>query len=314
MPREPKSDPPAASTTQPPAAKLPPPIAWPEVARPDAYADPQTHYQSPGTVVLLPPDPPLQPLPSMPLYQIDRELMELIALRDELDAETGLLEARGSAEPPTLAQTEITEHLASIAAVESRIAQYMQAARAKTDAIAYTIREMLTRADIEKQESTRHLKRSNAWNAQAARLKDYVLRFMTQSTPPLTRLETPANRLRVQNNGGVVPLDIYAAREVPDEYRYYEAKCGYSIYAKLVEWADAIGDEDVIKWLKALRVLSLPDDTLLRNALAQSVICPACNGVLDVINGCGKCAGRGTVPAEIPGARLVERGKHLRVE
>lgn len=283
-------------------ATTPAPIEWPELRLNVPLVVDAPTVLPPGRVIPLPPDLPLQRLPSMPLYQIDRELMELVALREEL------------AETTALSMPEIEERAASSSAIDARIAQYMTAARAKTDAIAYTIREMTTRADIESQEAARHAKRSATWKAQATRLKDYVLRFMTGQDPPITRLETPANRLRVQANGGLMPLDVYAPLQVPVAYKRCALRLTYAQTEVLRECAAAIEDKTLEKLLLDATCRAEPDADAIRTALSQSVICPMCNGVLDVINGCDKCGNKGTVPVEIPGARLLDRGKHLRAE
>jgi hypothetical protein len=298
--------------------KLPPmpaipdaPIAWPEIpdnASAISGPDPQTRYRpqlASGVVQQL------APLPAMPLYQIDRELMELIALREEMEDSAGAKIARGAL--PLDVHAKLT-YEDECKAVDTRIAQYMTAAREKTDAIAYTIRELLKRSEIAADESARLVKRSASWKAQATRLKDYVLRFMTGATPPITRMETPVNRLRVQGNGGLQPLDVYDASLLPLEYVRWTFSVNGPQLARLREMAMVTEDEELGKILYAGASRPQPDNDAIRAALSQHVVCPACNGVLDVINGCAKCAGRGTVPAEVPGARLLERGKGLRVE
>lgn len=254
-------------------------------------------------------------LPPMPLYQIDRELAELLALEETLlqdQADVGkyrdpFLPGGGTAYHVKLQETED-----ALSAISTQIAAYVRAHAAKVDGIAYTIREFNSRAEVETAEAARHSKRASGWKAKATRLKDYVLRFMQSAQPPITRLEVAGNRLRVQANGGVVPLEITDAALVPRDMCVYTLTCGYEQLQRIQELADILEDPRMRAAVDSARVE--PDTAAIRAALSRRVICPACNGVLDVVNGCGKCANTGTVAGEVPGARLLERGAHLRVE
>jgi Siphovirus Gp157 len=235
--------------------------------------------------------PVLSALPAMPLYQIDRELMELLALRDELG--------------PDAPEAEC-------AAIDARIEQYIAAEIRKVDGIAYTIRECAAREKVEADEATRHSKRANMWKGRAQRIKDNVLRFMQSTAPPIRVLETPQNRLRMQANGGLAPLDVYAPSELPAEFCNHVIHCTAAQWHRLCDAAEIMEDAELMTRLVQAAVE--PDTDMIRAALSQSVICPACAGVLDVINGCERCGNKGTVPNEVPGARLREKGVHLRVE
>lgn len=321
MPRKPSAKPPA-----PPASCAPIPITapvpdpaqmefaddplpylWPETIAesraPFESATTRTLMQTEGTGRINPPGPVLQPLPAMPLFEIDRELTELLALREEIDADAS---THGPADADELLLNE------SRVAIDTRIQQYIAAHLRKVDSIAHVIREFTARADVASAESVRLSKRAASWKSQAQRLKDYVLQFMTRATPPITHVESPTNRLRTQASGGVVALDVYAPADVPAELKRYAVALTQEQLLTLCSWAQAVEDDAMLSLLEHAR--GTPDAEAIRSALAQHVVCPACNGVLDVINGCEKCANKGTVPREVPGARLQERGVHLRVE
>ena len=252
-----------------------------------------------------PPQLPAIPLPAMPLYQIEAELLELLTLEETLRQEHA--DAEASSDNFAL---EITAEARQ--ATAARIAQYVQAEIKKVDGIAYTIRECGKRARIAAEEAGRLRARAAMWDARSDRIKQSALRAMQSFDPPITRLETPLNRLRIQNNGGLAPLDVYAPDSVPMYLRKYTITCTGAQMTRLREWADTVGDAEIARLLAVAP--SEPDNDAMRAALEMRVICPACDGVLDVTKGCERCGNTGTVPAETPGCRMQARGVHLRVE
>jgi DnaJ-class molecular chaperone len=59
----------------------------------------------------------------------------------------------------------------------------------------------------------------------------------------------------------------------------------------------------------------VPDTERIRDALAQRVPCKQCggDGHRRCEDRCPECDGAGTIPNTVPGAKLLERGEHLRV-
>ena len=239
------------------------------------------------------------PTPAAPqigsLYQILDELVELAALADD----------------PELADDERV-------AIAEQIAKYVSAeiAGRKVDGIAATLRECKARAEIAAEESKRLAKRSESWLARMERIKASTLRAMQAHGVP--KIETPTNRLRIQGNGGLQELLLFAPSEVPVELRRVTVKLGGEDHVKLFDLiarSAGLRRDEKVRLLKLLEAaFSEPDGERIREALKGRVVCPDCKGTMDVNKGCEKCGNTGTVPASVPGARLLERGVHLRVE
>ncbi len=230
-----------------------------------------------------------------PLYNILDELMKLQALAEE----------------PDLADEER-------AAISEQIAKYMSAqiVGRKIDGIAATLRECEARAAIAAEESKREAKRAESWLARFQRIKDATLRAM--QAHGIKKLETPSNVLRIQGNGGHAPLEVYAAGQLPGDLRRYQVQLSGSDYVVLFGLV-AISEVSKDERTRLLKVLEAarwePDGERIREAMrGPRVECPECKGVLDVTKGCERCGAVGTVAPEVPGARLLERGVHLRVE
>lgn len=231
---------------------------------------------------------------SMPLYKILDELMELVALAEE----------------PELAPDERE-------AVANRVAEYISAevVGRKVDGIAFTLRECLRRAEIATAEAKRIAARAQAWENRAERIKASTLRAMRAHN--IRVLESPTNRLRAQKNGGKEPLDVYAPDEVPDDLKRFTVTLTGEQYARLRALVVEAEEVDFGILLEVLRdARGEPDTDRIRAELGMREVCPECEGVLDVnvTKGCERCENLGHVPVEVPGARILPRGQHLRCE
>ena len=233
--------------------------------------------------------------PTSSLYRILDELMELQALAEE----------------PDLTDEERE-------AIAKHIGEYLsaQVVGRKADGIAATVRECNARATIAAEEAKRLVKHAEEWMARADRIKASTLRAMQEHGVKV--IETAGNRLRIQGNGGLQPLDVFAAQEVPVELRRVSLTMGGDEHVKFFALVakSGLSQEDKIRLLRVLEAAHWePDGSAIRDALRGArVQCPECKGVLDVNKGCERCAGVGTVAPEVPGARLLARGQHLRVE
>lgn len=125
------------------------------------------------------------------LYHVESELIELMAMADNED----------------LTPEERV-------AVEAQIAEYITAEVRKVDGVAAAVRICQRNAAIAKEEAERIAKHAAAWEAREKRIKESALRAMVENG--VTQLQTATNRLRVQGNGGLEPLEI---GDVGDEYK-----------------------------------------------------------------------------------------------
>ena len=228
---------------------------------------------------------------SLTLYSIEAELQQLIDARILAEEEGALPD--------------------ELAVIDKLLAEYMAREVRKVDGIAHAVRAFQNAAVEAQNEARRINERAKQLEAQANRIKAAALAAM--QAHGITRLETPTNRLRVQANGGVQPLDTDVV-QLPDKY------LRVTVTMPLNQWramASAFEEDPGMDQVKVAAVAE-PDTERIREALKKFVPCPECHkdGIPSAkqLVECQRCGSRGAVPATVPGARLLERGFHLRVE
>lgn len=187
------------------------------------------------------------------LYEIEQGLAEMMEVREAAETD----EERATAEAVILA--------------------YVAAEVGKVDGIRGYIRNAEVAVAAAKDEAERQRARAQVWENRVARLKEFCLAVMVEQGA--TRLDGRTGSLHVQNNGGVLPLEISDVKAVPDECLAMTIKITWATWLRL-------------RTLEQFPVLNIPapepDNALIRAAIAES--------------------------GGIPGAHLGERGKHLRVK
>ena len=241
---------------------------------------------------------------SLTLYSIEAELQQLLDLRETVEEEGALPE--------------------ELAAIHKQIQEYFAREVKKVDGIAHAYRTYQNAAEQAKNEAQRILERAKVLQAQADRIKASALAAM--QAHGITRLETPTNRLRIQANGGVQPLEIYDFAKVTLMYLKrtvtFDGEMTGVLLLILERCAGKIDDPDAraaaAKIAEAFMKPGEADTERIREALKKFVPCPECHkdGIPSAkqLVECQRCGSRGAVPATVPGARLLERGFHLRVE
>jgi Gp157 protein len=235
---------------------------------------------------------------NLSLYQIETELQELLDLRENV-----------------VAAGELPE---TVAAIDSRIQEYIHREVKKVDGICAMLRAFQDAAARARNEAERIFARVKAFEAQEARLRAATLAAMRAHG--VTKLETPENTLRIQGNGGLEPIELeYAgqtleyAGQIPSEFVDVEVWMPQAVWDKLCE------DGEPQNWRIVWHVVK----QRIREALKQRVKCPECDGdgkSRSALSGapagerCPRCEGKGTVPAAIPGAKLLPRTERLVVE
>lgn len=220
----------------------------------------------------------------MTLYVIEGSLEQLAEARE-------LAEGEGDSE--------------AIKVIDAEIESYLTKEAAKVDSYAGLIRRRISEAELCKAEAQRLLERAKAAQDDVDRLKQTAVTVMERFG--VRELKTPTNTLRVQANGGLQPLEITPGG-IPRELREV------TVVMRALDW-DAIEDAvgaSLLKW-KSFEIN--PDNQAIREALTQRLPCPECANLPahEPIDVCPRCNGVGTVPNAVPGARLLERGKHVRV-
>ncbi len=232
---------------------------------------------------------------SLSLYEIEHELLELLRMRDHATEEGA---------PP-----------AELEAIDQALSDYFTREVRKVNGIAEAIHSYEAAAAQALSEAKRMKERAESLENTAKRIKAATLRAMQDHRVRV--LETAEHRLRVQANGGYEPVES----EVGElEEKYLLALCAIPL-ALWQEFVEVCAKKNLhIPSAKAIQA----DTDAIRKALKQTVPCPECKGsrkrIVDQLDAepeiqdCPRCKGDGTVPATIPGARLLPRGYHLRVE
>lgn len=236
-----------------------------------------------------------------------RETFRFIeAQLEEIMIERSIAESEGDSE--ALKQIDIV------------LMQYLQKEAVKIDSYAGLIHQRQDDAEACEREAGRLLARAQRFRNDVDRLKATALSVMQQYG--VKELKTATNAFRRQVKPGLQTLDVPNVKLVPDEFLDVTVKMPRKLW-------DAVSDE-VEAQQRPGQKFTLSDDTPDKNAirtrLAQRVSCPECEGMgrrTEMLEGavtechatveCPHCEGKGTIPATVPGARLLERGEHVRV-
>ncbi len=234
---------------------------------------------------------PMTATQSLTFYTIETELQELLTLRETAESEGSLPE--------------------ELQAIDRQIEQYFEREVRKVDGIANAIHVYEHAAEAAQQEAIRIMARAKTLQSTADRIRENALR--TMQLFGVKRLDTPMNRLRVCGNGGKEPLECEPV-DVPFTFLTATVRMPYHEWLRLAAHIEEV---------PAFTITTGPDNDAIRAALKQRVACPECKGVGQSVNighsepqldTCQRCMGVGTVPNTVPGARLLPRGEHLRVE
>jgi len=143
----------------------------------------------------------------MTLFKIADEIRALHDLLTELDGDV------------SDAQVEET--------VDQWLAQIGEQVEEKVDAYCVLIHEFEARANARHEESARIAKLGNADTGNAGRLKDRLKQFM-EATGRL-KIETPAFKLAIQKNGGVLPLIV------PEDWEIEPARAPEAFQRRVIQ-------------------------------------------------------------------------------
>ncbi len=222
--------------------------------------------------------------PKMSLLDIENWLADLIALREQAEDDGEL--------PETLA------------VIDQQIQEAFTREVQKVDGIAHARMVYELAAEQAKKEADRLYDRAKRFLATVERIDNATIAAMKAHGKK--KLETPYNTIRYQNNGGLEPLDIPEwPKDASGNFKpLKEPLVGCQVPTR-----------SVVTWT--------PDTAKIRDALKQRVTCPECKGCGEITDGnpsvdvivkaCPRCKGEGTIPATVPGAKLLPRGEQLRV-
>ena len=241
-----------------------------------------------------PPAPP--PLPALSLYKIESAIFQLLDALDEAEADQ--------------------DHEA-VQAMLLELSRYTAAEPAKVDGVCYSIRECERRGEVAKAEADRLYGMAKRWEARATRIKESALHAMLDHG--VKSVESATNWMRPQRNSSA-RLDVYDANAVPNDLKHVTLNLTWAEWVKLETALEACELGDWLGGLRVRRKMEVDGDRV-REALEVLVQCGEClgsgrismNHPGDQPPTCTVCGGKGTVMATVPGARLLERGFHLRL-
>lgn len=224
---------------------------------------------------------------SAPLFVIEQTLLDLEELRAQV-LEDGDAEA--------------------VAAVDAQVKEWLTAEAAKVTSYVGLIRSREATVAAAKAERDRVDAILKQAQADVDRLKANALAVMQRFGVKELKA-TPGGGLRRQGNGGVEPLELEGVLApgavIPTEYFKITVTMPYDL------WWDQGGVS-----LPGTTPKIEPDTERIREVLKQRVPCIECGEYGRNTSGagpCPKCEGSGTIPATVHGARLLERGEHVRV-
>ena len=245
----------------------------------------------------------------MTWLELDYTIVELFQMHAE--AEERLAELVAAQGPvPLLAEAEyaaIEEATVERDTIAAEIQRYMAAEVAKVDRIA-RFRHFLGRmVDGSKEEAKRAAARHKSWESRKSSLDGFILGAMDAMQK--TRVETAANRLRIQNNPESV--EVTDPSQIGDEFVEVELRCTLEDFKRIQLEMDQL--PSLKRGQQTFRLAAIA--AAIKETVKQP--CGKCvNGMVNAVDGgdpvyCVPCMGTGF--KRFPGARLV-RGRHLRVE
>lgn len=233
------------------------------------------------------------------LFDLERELVELMEFAEEATAEDEILQAR------------------------VLIEQYLEKRADKVDAIRGYLKHCDMIAACAREEVKDQAARAKAWEARAQRLKDTCVSVMQQFGEK--RLEGRTGELKLHANPPSV--EIYDAMLLPVGVMRYKVTFSGALWERLMDFRDRF--RTVIQTLApglaeawgSTELGEVTPDKMLIVATLKTP-CRACDGtgrhgLMRIDPGeaakppCGECAGTGH--QLVPGARLVTDKAHLKI-
>ena len=203
---------------------------------------------------------------ALSLYQIEADLAQLCEERDRADSQ-------GESE--------------AVAVMDGLIAGYLTREALKIDSGCSLIRSYLATAELLAAEGKRLLERAKAMENRATCIKHAWCEAM--AAQGITSLKSPHNTIRRAGNGGVRPLVVQDAANLPTAFQSVTVKMPVDLWERLLGCARDAGDGT----LGGIRAVGIkvgqaePYTDRIRAALE--------------------------VGGSVPGCELAERGEHLRL-
>lgn len=270
--------------------------------------------------------------PSSELFRLQGQLIEMLAERDELHVDLELITRTGSADAETMAATKRQE----IAALESGIGSFLLERIRSVDDIRNPLLAMQAAQKVCEAEAQRATNQALVWKRQIDTVLDLVKVCMkhldelgTWKPKESRKLQSALGSIMLVANGGKAPVEITDETLVPDEFKNITVKLNYGFALKLMvslameDWKDEEEFETLRRAVDTGRIE--PNKSAIEAELNKT--CEECEGAgekccnpdehtrpTDCTERCHTCRYcGGTGKRGVPGARLADRGEHVRV-
>lgn len=243
-------------------------------------------------------------LPTSELFQLKGQLFEMLATREELYAERLIATGDGPAEIS-----------ASIEALESAIGSFLLERVRSVDDIRNPLLAMQAAQKVCEAEAQRATNQALVWQRQIATVLDMVKVCMkhledlgTWKPKESRKLQSALGSISLVGNGGKQPVEIADESLIPDEF------WRVTVTMPAERWNDIreadFGDDETNRLLRGIVPKREPSKSAIEAELNRNCEqCEGTGGVPDCF--CPHCGGTGK--RGVPGARLADRGEHVRV-
>ncbi len=197
----------------------------------------------------------------------------------------------------------------ALAAVDAAIVEYVKAEVRKADNIARYIKSCDEHATAKRREAERLTHEAKLDEERRDRVKAMVLQIMRDVDKK--KIQGDTYTLSRVGNGGVQAVEVAQQDLVPEKFRTVTVRMALNVWVSL---------SALVPQSEETKIVSSDENlTAIRRELEKRIPCPSeCDsGVIYVDDGtepCPICGGTGEVANGVPGARLAERGEHLRVK
>ncbi len=192
------------------------------------------------------------------------------------------------------------------------IAEWLERSPEKVTSYVGLIRSREATAAAAKLEEQRIRAIRKAAEADVDRLKANVLATMQRFDIKELKA-TPGGGFRRQNDGGLQALSVPDVKLIPVAMQIVTLRMPMQIWNDIRPREQSSANDGI--QIKAIEA----NGDLIREVLEQRVVCPKCHGrkviecYRDADEDCDNCKGHGTIPATVPGARLLPRGEQVRI-
>lgn len=256
------------------------------------------------------------------LWNLQSQLYDLMEERELIVANLRNVETGSCALDESDRLSGVEECRAELQAIDTAISGYIQTKVAEVSELRALYFALCDGAEMKEKAAKREHASALRLQTQAENLKRLIsdcMNFLGE-----TKFSSADGTFRVQGNGGKQPVEITDESLIPDEFRRVTMSLDLAFAKKLMvslaqaDWSD---EED---WEVLHSAFNSGKTEISLSAVGDALVksCDHCHGLPlaapsraipggEIEVTCPRCGGSGR--AGVPGARLAERGQHLRI-